>query len=67
LTGKAWQPLTTALFILGVPAAVAAAWRHLVAPVRVPRPGVGRVVGEQVRVISQLDADGASSALISSR
>ena len=27
-------------------------------PVRVPRPGVGRVVGEQVRVLAQLDADG---------
>jgi hypothetical protein len=27
-------------------------------PVRVPRPGVGRVVGEQVGVIVQLDADG---------
>jgi hypothetical protein len=26
-------------------------------PVRVPRPGVGRVVGEQVGVVSQFDAD----------
>jgi hypothetical protein len=26
-------------------------------PVRVPRLGVGRVIGEQVRVIAQLDAD----------
>ena len=26
-------------------------------PVRVPRPGVGRVVREQVRIIAQLDAD----------
>jgi hypothetical protein len=26
-------------------------------PVRVPRPGVGRVIGEQIRVSSQLDAE----------
>jgi hypothetical protein len=26
-------------------------------PVRVPRPGVRRVVGEQIRVISQFDTD----------
>ena len=36
-------------------------------PVRVPRPGMGRVVGEQVRVIEQLDADPARSVRISSR
>src|ERR1022692_289728 len=31
---------------------------HLVrGPVRVPRPGMGRVVGEQVCVLTQLDAD----------
>ena len=27
-------------------------------PVRVPRPGMRRIVGEQVRVSSELDADG---------
>ena len=31
-------------------------------PVRVPRPGVGRVVGEQVRIIAQLDADRGEGA-----
>jgi NACHT domain len=31
LTGKAWQPITAALVVLGVPAAVGAEWRHLVA------------------------------------
>src|SRR5262249_6959556 len=32
-------------------------------PVRVPRPGMGRVGGEQVRVIAQLDADGGQVGL----
>ena len=32
-------------------------------PVRVPRPGVRRVVGEQVGVIAQLDTDGRELCL----
>jgi len=31
-------------------------------PVRVPRPDMRRVVGEQVRVISQLDTDSGKAA-----
>jgi NACHT domain len=31
LIGKAWQPLTAVLVAFGIPAAVAAEWRHLVA------------------------------------
>ena len=30
MTGKAWQPLAAVLVVLGVPAAVATVWRHLV-------------------------------------